>query len=457
MSSEAENQPDKQPDTASATEQKPSAPEEKASRKKPETLEERLLAMDAKTSKKALHDSRVLKRLGGVFFALGGCALILEIFFLVLPLLPGTDGWIFYLENDLMEWTIILPFAIVASPAFGFTLRTNRTTRAQWLIRIVAILMIVGSTLDMINMVRQKNIGGFIGELVSVLISIRLLVISFNEILFGQDPPSHNQLGYVRSKWKAGQKPDHIPEHVHKPSKYTKPCFYLALLLIPVSGFHTFWQVSRQLDYSKAQEYFELGQSLYAEAEQAVDQQIAKEKYEDAYRYFRLARIDPEIQDVHRWLGLCIALGNGCKQNFWEAFRQLSMFPEKTESDSKAQCVLGLLYLHGHGTNQNIEKAAELLQMAARKGQNNAKVLLGYDMTDEETASMEPDYGGQTVVEYLKATLEKEAINGGKSKSLEEEMAPVPNPPPAVVNKNSASAPAAVPTAVPAAVPAQQQ
>ena len=450
MSSEADDQLDKQPAPSSATEQKPSAPEKKASRKRPETVEERLLALDEKASKKALHDSRVLKRLGVVFFVLGGCALLLEIFFLVLPGLPGFESWGFNLKKTILEWTILLPFVILGAPAFGFTLRTNRSTLAQWLIRIVTILTILGSLLDMIDAVRQKNIGGFIGELVSVLISLRLLVISFNEILFGQDPPSHNQLGYVRSKWKAGQKPDHIPEHIHKPSKYTALCFYLALLLIPVSGFEAYRNISRQLNYTKALEHFQLGGTLYAEAEKASDPQTAKEKFEKAYRYFRLAEIDPEIQDVHRWLGFCAALGRGCEQNYWEAFRQLSMFPEMIDSDSEAQYILGLFYLHGYGTDQNIEKAAELLQKAA-PNQLNAKVLLGYDMTDEETASREPDYGGQTVVEYLKAKLEKEAVNGGKS--FEEEMAPVPNPPPAAVSRNSASAPAAVP----AAVPAQQQ
>jgi hypothetical protein len=53
-------------------------------------------------------------------------------------------------------------------------------------------------------------------------------------------------------------------------------------------------------------------------------------------------------------------------------------------------------------------------------------------MTDEETASVEPDYGGQTVVEYLKAELEKEAVSGRRT--LEEEMAPLPPPPPAANN-----------------------
>ena len=436
MSSEADKQPDKQSDAAPPTGQETSAPEETISRGRPASLEERLLAMDAESAKRALHDSRTLKRLGAIFFMLGGCALFLEGFLLVLPHLPGFDSWGFSLKKTILKWTILLPFVIPGAPAFGFTLRANRSTRAQWLIRIVAILTIIGSVLDMIDAVRQKNVGGFIGELVSVLVSIRLLVISFNEILFGQDPPSHNQLGYVRSKWKAGQKPDHIPEHVHKPSKYIKPCFYLALLLIPVSGFNAYQSISKQLDYTKALEHLQLGGKLYGEAEKSADPRTAEAKFEEAYRYFRLAEIDPEIRDVHKWLGLCAAFGRGCKQNYWEAFRQLNMFPDMTDSDPDAQCVLGLLYLHGYGTDQNIEKAAELLQKAAQNGQLNAKAILGYDMTDEKTASTEPDYG--SVVDYLMEKLKKEAINAAKT--IGEEMAPVPSPPPPAANNAAAPA-----------------
>ena len=42
------------------------------------SLEARLLAMDAKESKKALHGSRTLKRLGIVFYVLGGVMLVVE-------------------------------------------------------------------------------------------------------------------------------------------------------------------------------------------------------------------------------------------------------------------------------------------------------------------------------------------------------------------------------------------
>ena len=93
MSSKADNQPDNRSDAASATEQRSSAPEEIAPREKTKTLEERLLALDEKSSKRALHDSRVLKRIGTLFFVLGGCALLLEPFLLVLPRLPGFNTW----------------------------------------------------------------------------------------------------------------------------------------------------------------------------------------------------------------------------------------------------------------------------------------------------------------------------------------------------------------------------
>ena len=169
----------------------PARTESSASKYAPGSMESRLLAMDAKASKKALHDSRVLKRLGILFIVLGVCVLLLEPLLIVLPHLPGFGG----MRDILKIWTILLLPLIVIFPAYGVTLRTQRSDAAKWLIRIVAILGIVGGVLQMIDMVRQSIIFGFIGELASVLISVRLCMITYNDILFGKDAPSHNQLG----------------------------------------------------------------------------------------------------------------------------------------------------------------------------------------------------------------------------------------------------------------------
>ena len=447
MSSETEKQ-------TAASAQSAAGSEKKA----PETPEERLLNLDANASKKALHDSRVLKRLGILFIALGVLALLIEPLLIVTPRLPGFASWGAGLKRSLLQWTILLPFVIVGAPAFGYALRHCRSTLAQWLFRVVAILMIVEGVLEMIDLSRDLAsafreagphglakavsavvghpfFGGFIGELVSVLISIRLCCITYNDILFGPNPPSHNQLGYVRSKWKAGEKPDHIPEHVHKPWKYAGLCFGLAFLMLPVCGFKTYRSILKQIEYSHAQENFQAGMTLFAEAGQAADPRTAEDKYGEAYRHFRIAESDPVIREVHKYLGLCLVRGLGCKPNYREAFVELTRFPDITDSDAEAQFLLAMLNFHGRGTDQNIEKAAELLLAAARKGQLNAKAFLGYDMTDEATASKEPDFGGQTAADYLKAKSEQMKNDGVDS--FEDDIRPIP-PPPEVIKTEQA-------------------
>ena len=396
----------------------------------PGSVEARLLTLDADSSKKALHDSRVLKRLGIVFYVFGACLLLLEPLLVVLPRLPGFES----MKTEIRFWTIVILPLIVILPAYGVVLRMNRSTAAKWLIRIVAILGIVGGVLQMIDMVRQSNIWGFFGELASVLISIRLCVITYNEILFGKNAPSHNQIGYVRSKWKAGQKPDHIPPHVHKPPRYAKPCFYIAFLLIPFALWNIAWGLSDHMIYSKAQEYYEAGQTLFAEAGQATSPQVAIAKYANAYFNFKLAASDPKNGDVHVYLGLCAARGLGCAKDYGEAFEQLTMHPTATNSFPDAEYELGLLYLYGRGTTQDIAQAAKYLRDAAAKGQRDARELLGYDMSDldadgnevegGETSRSEPDYGGLTVEQYLEKKITDEAVrNAGKDDPEEDEAA----------------------------------
>lgn len=401
MSSESENQ---------------TAGQEK---KSPLSLEERLLALDAEASKKALHDSRRLKRLGILFYILAVCVLLLEVYFLLLPHLPGYGNLGRSMHVLIREWTIILPSLIVILPAFGFALRKWRSTVAKWLFRIVSILMVVGGVLDMISGVRESKWFEFFGDLVAVVTSIRLCIITYNEILFGTDPPSHNQLGYVRSKWKAGQKPDHIPEHVHKLPKYARTCFCISFLMIPVSIFFTLNGFQKHMIYTGAQSAYEAGQTALAEAGQASTWEKANEKYTRAYVYFRQAASDPKNRDVHVYLGMLAARGLGCAKDEDEAFLQLTMFPDATDSDPSAQYELALLYLYGRGTDRNVAKAARLLQDAARRGHREAKALLGYDMSDlDETGSetgneasfQAPDYGGKTVEEYLEEKVEKESL-----------------------------------------------
>ena len=72
-------------------------------------LEERLLALDAEASKKALHDSRRLKRLGIVFYVLGACLLLLEPLLIVLPRLPGFGG----MKEFIRFWALVVPPLIV--------------------------------------------------------------------------------------------------------------------------------------------------------------------------------------------------------------------------------------------------------------------------------------------------------------------------------------------------------
>ena len=295
----------------------PAQTESSAPEYAPGSMESRLLAMDEKASKKALHDSRVLKRFGILFIVLGVCVLLLEPLLIVLPHLPGFGG----MRDILKIWTILLCPMIVIFPAYGVTLRTQRSDAAKWLIRIVAILGIAGGVLQMIDMVRQSIFWGFIGNLASVLISVRLCVITYNDILFGKDAPSHNQLGYVRSKWKAGQKPNHIPEHVHKPKRYAKPCFYIAFLMIPVALYQVAGGISDQVQYSHAQENYEAGLKAFDEAAKAETPQETIGKYAQAYFNFKIAASDPANEDVHVYLGLCEARGLGCQKNYGEAFR----------------------------------------------------------------------------------------------------------------------------------------
>jgi len=396
----------------------------------PNSLEERLLKLDAKSSKKALHDSRVLKRLGIVFYVFGVCLLLLEPLLVVLPGLPGFGG----MKNIIRFWTIVVLPLIVILPAYGVVLRTNRSTAAKWLIRVVAILGIIGGVLKMISLIRLfkatgvqgSEVGWFIGELTSLLISIRLVIITYNDILFGANPPSHNQLGYIRSKWKAGQKPDHIPEHVHKPPRYAKPCFYIACLLIPFALWNAAWGLSDQMNYSHAEEYYNAGKRAFEEAGKAGDMQKANEQYIVAYINFSLATSDPENEDAHVYLGFLSARGLGCAKDSREAFKQLTMHPAATNKYPDAQYELALLYLYGRGTDRDVEQAALLLKAAAQNEQRDAMELLGYKMgTDEngEPVFTEPDYGAQTVEQYLEAIIKKEAVeNVGKDDPDEAEQ-----------------------------------
>ena len=87
------------------------------------SLEERLLALDAEASKKALHDSRRLKRLGIVFYVFGACLLLLEPILIALPRLPGFGG----MKEFIRFWALVVPPLIVILPAYGVTLRMNRS------------------------------------------------------------------------------------------------------------------------------------------------------------------------------------------------------------------------------------------------------------------------------------------------------------------------------------------
>jgi len=395
-----------------------------------DSLEERLLKLDAKASKKALHDSRVLKRLGIVFYVLAACLLLLEPLLIVLPRLPGFGG----MKVFIRFWSIVnLPLIVVVA-AYGVALRTSRSNVAKWLFRIVAILGIVGGVLKMISLVRLfkatgiqgPEFGGFIGELTSVLISIRLVIITYNDILFGPNPPSHNQLGYVRSKWKDGQRPEHIPERVHKPPRYAKLCLYISFLLIPFALWHMTWGLSDQMNYAHAQEYYNVGVRAFIAAGQADDIQKANEQYIVAYINFSLAASDPENKDVHVYLGYLAARGLGCAKDEREAFKQLSMFPAATNNYPDAQYELALLYLYGRGTDRDAGQAALLLKAAAQKGHRGAMELLGYELgkLDEngEEIITEPDYGGKTVEEFLEEKIKKEAVeNAGKDSGEEDE------------------------------------
>jgi len=389
----------------------------------PGSVESRLLALDGPASKKALHASRTLKRLGVVFIALGVLALLLEPLFFALPRLPGFSA----MRDILKIWMIVLLPLIVILPAYGVTLRTQRSDAAKWLIRIVSILGIVGGALEMITMVRQGNIGGFIGELVSVLISLRLCVITYNDVLFGKNAPSHNQLGYVRSKWKAGHRPEHIPEHTHKPPRYAKPCFYIAFLMIPVGLFQAAGGVFDQVNYSKAQEYYEAGVAAFDEAGRAASAQEAVANYAMAFSLFNLAASDPKNEDVHVYLGLCYARGLGCTQDFGRAFEHLDMHRTATNSFPDAEYELGSLYLYGRGVTRDYGQAALLIQDAARNGQRDAMALLGYlekSSEDGETTYVEPDYKDMTVAQYLERKITDEAVrNAGNDEPEEEESA----------------------------------
>ncbi len=397
----------------------------------PGSVEARLLALDGPASKKALHDSRTLKHLGALYYVLAVFFVFLEMGLFAVPHLPGFPPTM-KVAIVILTW-LLLPLAVIL-PSFGVALRTQRSTAAQWLFRIVAIIGIVGGVLQMITSVRQANIGGFIGELVSVLICIRLCVITYNGVLFGKNAPSHNQLGYVRSKWKVGEKPEHIPEHKHKPPSYAKPCFYIAFLILPYSLWHLGLGILDQVEYSRAQEYYEAGQTLFAEAGQATNPQTAIGKYAEAYFNFKRAASDPKNEDVHVYLGLCAARGLGCAQDYGEAFKQLTMHQTATNYFPDAEYELGMLYLYGRGTTRDVKQAAILLKDAAAKGQRDAKALLGYDMSDldavgnevegAETSYTEPDYGGLTVEQYLEKKINDEAIrNAGKDAPEEAESA----------------------------------
>ena len=368
----------------------------------PGSAEDKLLKLDAETAKKAFHQSRTLKRIGGLCIATGILFLLLVLSFLVFPrLMPGgTEQFVRTMRNK----AILMAPLIVLFPAYGVVLRCYRTTAAKWLFRIVSILMVVGGILSMIVQARESNVGAFIGELVSVLISLRLCVISYNELLFGPNAPSHHQLGYVHTKWKSRQTPEHIPEHVHKPPKYAKACFYLSFLMIPVFLLRGLDDFSDMRNSTKAQEYFERGRKAFDEAARAEKVQDAVDKYGKAYFYFSLAASDRSNQDVHVYLGICYARGLGASHNDAEAFHQLSMYPAVTNNYPDAQYQLGILYLYGRGTDPDVAQAAKLLQAAAERGQKDARELLGYPEVDPDSPLAEvdaPDYGGLTVEEYL--------------------------------------------------------
>ena len=376
--------------------------ENKTGRYAPGSAEDKLLKLDAESSKKALHQSRTLKRLGVVFIVVGIFFVLLVLSFLIFPgFVPGATG---QFSKTMRIKAIVLAPLIVLFPAFGVVLRNCRSTAAKWLFRVVSILMVVGGILSMIVQAREHNIGAFIGELVGVLISLRLCVITYNELLFGPNAPSHHQLGYVRSKWKSGQKPEHIPEHVHKPPKYTKACFYLSFLMIPAVLLRGLDDFSDMQNSTKAQEYFERGQKAFDEAARAEKVQDAVDKYGKAYFYFSLAASDKSNQDVHVYLGICYARGLGAPQNDAEAFHQLTMYPSVTNNYPDAQYQLGILYLYGRGTDPDVAQAAKLLQAAAERGQKDARELLGYPEIDPDSplaSDDAPDYGEMTVEEYL--------------------------------------------------------
>ena len=376
--------------------------ENAAARYAPGSAEDKLLKLDAETAKKAFHQSRTLKRLGALCIATGILFVLLVLSFLIFPsLMPGgTEQFTRTMRNH----AILLSPLIVLFPAYGITLRYCRSTAAKWLYRLVSIVLVVGGVLSMIVQVRESNIGAFIGELVSVLISLRLCVISYNELLFGPDAPSHHQLGYVHTKWKSHQKPEHIPEHVHKPPKYVKACFILSFLMIPVVLLRALDDYSNMQNSTKAQEYFERGRQAFAEAAEADKVQDAVDKYGKAYFYFSLAASDRSIEDVHVYLGICYARGLGAPQNDAEAFHQLTMYPSVTNNYPDAQYQLGILYLHGRGTDPDVAQAAKLLQAAAARGQKDARELLGYPEIDPDSplaTDDAPDYGGLSVEEYL--------------------------------------------------------
>ena len=376
--------------------------ENAAARYAPGSAEDKLLNLDAETAKKAFHQSRTLKRLGALCIATGILFVLLVLSFLIFPsLMPGgTEQFTRTMRNH----AILLSPLIVLFPAYGITLRYCRSTAAKWLYRLVSIIMVVGGVLAMIVYVRESNIGAFIGELVGVLISLRLCVISYNELLFGPNAPSHHQLGYVHTKWKSHQKPEHIPEHVHKPPKYVKACFYLSFLLIPVLLLRALDDFSSMQNSSRTQEYFERGRKAFAEAAEAEKVQDAVDKYGKAYFYFSLASSDKSNKDVHVYLGICFARGLGCPQNDAEAFHQLSMYPAVTNEYPDAQYQLGVLHLYGRGTDPDVAQAAKLLQAAAERGQKDARELLGYPEIDPDSpiaSDDAPDYGGLTVEEYL--------------------------------------------------------
>ena len=419
MSNEPEQKTVDQPaaaaDAAEKTTEKPAAaanPEKKS----PVSLEERLLSLNADESKKALHDSRALKRLGIVSYVLTIFLLLWEIYNFIRPHLPGYDDLDKTAQGEIKDWTILLLPLIVILPAYGFALRKWRSNAAKWLFRITSILVIIWSVLDMISCVREENWDVFVIMLGLLLASLRLCIAAFDDILFGANPPSHNQLGYIRSKWKAGEKPDHIPEHVHKLPKYATACFIVAILMIPMSLLLALRSFSKEMVYAKSQEYFEAGQTAFAQALQESNPQQRNEKYIKAYINFSMATTDPKNRDVHVYLGLLAARGLGCAKDEDEAFRQLSKYPETTDFFPDAQYELALLYLYGRGTNRNVKKAADLLEKAVEKGHPGAMEFLGYKMTDmngensDENVEAKPDYGGKTLEVYLEEKVRNESL-----------------------------------------------